>query len=171
MAFSGMDVAAQLALLSESLLAKGEKLPSKHQQYRKLFESAERRRNGTVPLAQFSNQLACFMCRTSISEKLRCGRCKGIYYCSKACQVKHWKHGYGSGSLPHKVTCAATAAQMETHSLTPALIAPFPWIELTENGHFPLEMFLVSVDLLGWDKGYWSQESTMHPHGTRGTQV
>jgi hypothetical protein len=34
----------------------------------------------------------CAACGGSPSERLRCGRCKGVWYCNRECQKAHWKH-------------------------------------------------------------------------------
>jgi tetratricopeptide (TPR) repeat protein len=46
------------------------------------------------------NYVECVNCAVSLSEEntLFCGRCKNITYCSKACQIVHWKDG-------HKALC------------------------------------------------------------------
>jgi hypothetical protein len=36
----------------------------------------------------------------------KCGQCLGVLYCSRECQVKHWKEG-------HKQHCKEIAAAME----------------------------------------------------------
>ena len=50
------------------------------------------------PSGTFNNskRYLCHVCQKSTAnekEFKRCGRCLGFYYCSKACQKKHWKHG------------------------------------------------------------------------------
>ena len=44
---------------------------------------------------------------------LRCGRCRASWYCSAACQKKHWKAGHRTKCVeadkPTKATCASTA--------------------------------------------------------------
>jgi hypothetical protein len=49
----------------------------------------------------------CFWCRQRFSSLLRCAGCKSVAYCSKDCQVGHWKAG-------HKQECAAAAAAKAT---------------------------------------------------------
>jgi ankyrin repeat protein len=48
---------------------------------------------------------ACASCTQALPEKnrLRCGRCKAVYYCSQACQRSDWKGD-------HKQTCKAPSA-------------------------------------------------------------
>ena len=47
-------------------------------------------------------------------SKLRCSRCKGISYCSPACQAQHWKM---SGLMSHKQVCGAKKLQAACHFL------------------------------------------------------
>jgi len=39
-------------------------------------------------------EIKCGLCDKEISVKLRCSRCKSVYYCSRKCQIKHWKSNH-----------------------------------------------------------------------------
>lgn len=53
----------------------------------------------------------CAQCSTtSNAVTKRCGACKTVYYCSEACQVKHWN--------THKPMCAATPGSASSSSLS-----------------------------------------------------
>ena len=55
--------------------------------------------HGGVPCnGDHGGDTQCTNCGASPEQLMRCGRCKGPQYCSKACQVQHWKAG-------HKATC------------------------------------------------------------------
>jgi hypothetical protein len=51
--------------------------------------------------AQSDDAKACSKCGAEGDNMQRCGRCKAVYYCSRECQVGHWKE--------HKVKCEAEA--------------------------------------------------------------
>jgi hypothetical protein len=63
----------------------------------------------------------CALCATALSttKRLRCGRCRAVCYCSKACQRSDWKGG-------HKQTCKAPSV------VTPA---PAPSKDNTSSRH------------------------------------
>lgn len=44
-----------------------------------------------------ANFTSCLNCQINKGSK-RCVRCKNAFYCSRECQVQHWKDG-------HKKTC------------------------------------------------------------------
>lgn len=67
----------------------------------------------------------CWMCAKTIEEPMRCSRCKQALYCSKDCQLKHWKNpplsfpspGLAVKILGHKNTCQAP----DSYSLADAM--------------------------------------------------
>jgi hypothetical protein len=44
------------------------------------------------------SEAECSNCGEEAAQLMKCGRCKGPQYCSKACQVQHWK-------AEHKAEC------------------------------------------------------------------
>lgn len=52
-----------------------------------------------------SNFRPCLNCQTNEGIK-RCVRCKGAFYCTRECQVKHWKNG-------HKKMCTVREQEEE----------------------------------------------------------
>ncbi|KAI7840083.1 hypothetical protein COHA_006213 [Chlorella ohadii] len=83
------------------------------QQRRKLAAAilAEYRSTGRLCEGDFSRspaidegRLLCAQCSTPAMHLKRCAACKQVSYCSRECQVKHWKEG------GHKDACTGLAA-------------------------------------------------------------
>lgn len=53
-------------------------------------------------------ELYCAACGRLASELKKCSACRAVGYCSRECQVDHWKKG------GHKRECATLAAQRKT---------------------------------------------------------
>jgi hypothetical protein len=51
-----------------------------------------------------NSQLACSGCGQPAWQLRKCSRCKAVSYCSRECQLKHWKEG------GHKKACPQLAA-------------------------------------------------------------
>ena len=110
----------------------------------------------------------CFACRAVVpSHRNRCGKCKAIMYCSKACQQRDWTHGPGGGQKPHKAWCPLLVKHMERLPETQSLVNYFPWLRLTESGTFPRDTVLSALGLLGQDVGYWSKPSSRSSHAAQ----
>ena len=70
-----------------------------HSHGRPAPQSSHGHSHGGVPCnGDHGGDTQCTNCGASPEQLMRCGRCKGPQYCSKACQVQHWKAG-------HKATC------------------------------------------------------------------
>ena len=61
-------------------------------------------RDGRLVRHQLSNLPSCSGCGQRVSSLKKCSRCHVAAYCSRACQVQHWKKG------GHKQQCAQLAA-------------------------------------------------------------
>ena len=48
-----------------------------------------------------TRQRECIQCHVAGNKLFQCSRCKGVLYCSRACQLQHWKAG------GHKNVCVA----------------------------------------------------------------
>jgi hypothetical protein len=46
----------------------------------------------------------CFGCQKEVEKLSRCSKCQVATYCSRECQISHWKKGAGGG---HKFACDA----------------------------------------------------------------
>jgi hypothetical protein len=53
----------------------------------------------------------CAHCKQAFPKLLRCTRCRGVSYCSKECQVAHWKAG-------HKKVCQERPAAADTDAVS-----------------------------------------------------
>jgi hypothetical protein len=65
------------------------------------------RKNGVVQQKQ-----SCAHCSKTVERRLQCGRCNDFQYCSKECQVAHWKSGHQNECVPAPCkecgSCSAT---------------------------------------------------------------
>ncbi|OEU13123.1 hypothetical protein FRACYDRAFT_242548 [Fragilariopsis cylindrus CCMP1102] len=59
--------------------------------------------NTSKALAKIAKNTTCKQCYEPAS--LQCTRCKVTWYCSEACQKKHWKGKGGQYAVSHKDTC------------------------------------------------------------------
>jgi len=62
--------------------------------------------------------MQCAQCKGNIVPPLlRCGRCKTAIYCSKSCQVQHWKGGHKRQCLTREAAAAAACAPINRDAM------------------------------------------------------
>lgn len=90
----------------------------------------------------------CVNCKSPLkTERTLCGACRGVYYCSKSCQINHWRQN-------HKIAC-----QLYKHILAKDVYSDLPDFE------FPLKVKPGKMD--EWlnqygvkNKGIWRRENS-----------
>jgi len=88
----------------------------------------------------------CVNCRGPLkSDRTLCSACRGVYYCSKNCQVSHWRAN-------HKIAC-----QLYKHILSKPTTEDLPAFEFpTRVKPGCMGAWLQSTGAIG--KGYWRRE-------------
>ena len=71
----------------------------------------------------------CALCHKPNATK-RCGRCRAVVYCSRACQASHWR--------AHKLTCGAPPPPVPPRPQTPGELAEDCARQLAERGYAAL---------------------------------
>jgi len=64
------------------------------------------------------SQPTCAQCNTAAADLKRCGHCKYVFYCNKACQKAHWKQ--------HKHLCSQARLIVIKCSNDPSITRAFP---------------------------------------------
>ena len=71
----------------------------------------------------------CALCHKPAATK-RCGRCRAVVYCSRACQASHWR--------AHKLTCGVSQPPVPPRPQTPGELAEDCARQLAERGYAAL---------------------------------
>jgi hypothetical protein len=88
----------------------------------------------------------CVQCRGPLkNDKTLCAACRGVFYCSKDCQVKHWRAN-------HKIAC-----QLYRHILSKPTTKDLPFTFPLRVKPNKYEDWLEARGVL--DKGLWRRES------------
>ncbi|KAI9596970.1 hypothetical protein BDF19DRAFT_437338 [Syncephalis fuscata] len=88
----------------------------------------------------------CVQCRGTLkTDKTLCGACRGVFYCSKECQVQHWRSN-------HKIAC-----QLYSHILSKSTTKDLPFTFPLRVKPSKYDEWLAGRNVL--DKGLWRREA------------
>ncbi|GJE88194.1 zinc finger MYND domain-containing protein [Phanerochaete sordida] len=98
---------------------------------------------------------ACFKAKADLPARHAYKRCAGcakidyeVLYCSRECQVSHWK----DGKPPHKEVCGRTHKQVEVAARRRIALPPAPWLPKADPGFTHTPALLHHIVTLRRDK-------------------
>ncbi|GJE88193.1 zinc finger MYND domain-containing protein [Phanerochaete sordida] len=126
---------------------------------------------GDNPIARKLLKMAFDECRTSTAEPIcaacfktkdalpayreykRCARCakrdREVLYCSRECQISHWKEG----KPPHQEDCGRTDEEVAAAAKRRVVLPPAPWLPKVDPGFTCPPALLYQLMTLRRDKG------------------